>query len=376
MTDSPRVLSIVWNLIRGGTEGQCARLALAMAARGATHRVAVFRREGFFLPEVERLCGPVHQIDITRMVSSNTLRAVRNLAGLIRREKLELVHAWDCDAAIFGSIAARLAGVPCITSHRDLGEIYPAHKLWLMRRADAGAAAVVVNARAIAESWAGREIACRDIVCIPNILDLDEFDALRTQACPVDPMLPPGRRIGMVTRLDPEKDGETIIRAAAIVCAKFNDVSFIIVGDGPERAKLAAFTAESGLSARVVFTGDVTYVPALLQRFTIGALVPRSNEGASNTILEYMAAGLPVVATDCGGNRELVLDGTTGLVIRPREPSAVAEAIVRLLADSVTAQAMGQRGREKVGREHDPKQVAEAFLSLYRRVAAGGTRNA
>jgi glycosyltransferase involved in cell wall biosynthesis len=100
-------------------------------------------------------------------------------------------------------------------------------------------------------------------------------------------------------------------------------------------------------------------------------LVPRSNEGLSNTILEYMAAGLPVVATDCGGNRELVVDGENGLVVRAQEPEAAADAISRLLNDPGRAQEMGAKGRQRVLKDHDPATVARTFAELYARVAAG-----
>lgn len=361
------VLHIVWNLIRGGTEGQCARVALELARQGVRQRVAVFRREGHFLERVEAVCGPVYDVGIRRMLTLQTALRLKALAEFIRREKIDVVHAWDADAAIFGSFAASSANVPLITSRRDLGQIYPAHKLWLMRRADRRARAVVVNAEAIREVLRNENVPNEKIVRLQNVLDVDESDRLSVQ--PIPESLPPGRLVGMVARLDPEKDAATFLRAAAPVAQKNNDVGFVIAGDGPERGALEALATNLGVRDRVVFLGDITYVPALVKRLTVGVLVPSANEGLSNTILEYMAGRLPVVATDCGGNKELVEDGQSGFITPPGDASAVSNCIQRLLDEPALARAMGDVGRKTVERYHRPEIVAAGYLELYRRVA-------
>lgn len=365
----PRVLHLVWNLIRGGTEGQCARVAMALAEQGWAQRVGVFRREGFFLGPVERACGSVHVVEIATLASMQTCRAVRRLAGFIRAEKIDLVHTWDADAAVFGSIAARLAGVPCVTSRRDLGEIYPAWKLWRMRRADAHARAVVVNARAIADAPCCRHLSPGKARVIPNILDLREFDE-RFQAPPAGlPPLPAPPRIVMVARLDPEKDVPTLLRAMIRVVGLHREARLAIIGEGGERPSLEAMCRDLGLPSHVAFLGEQTQVPALLRGAAIGVLVPNRNEGLSNTILEYMAAGLPVVATDCGGNRELVDDGVTGRVVPAGDDAAVADAIVSLLREPERARQMGVAGRRRIEQNHQPAAVAAQFAAVYHEAA-------
>jgi glycosyltransferase involved in cell wall biosynthesis len=365
-----KILHIVWNLIRGGTEGQCARVVLELRRQGLDQRVAVFRREGFFLEPVEGACGRVYEIGIRRMLSPRTLREVFALAGFVRSERFDLVHTWDADAAVFGQFAAALAGVPLITSRRDLGQIYPRHKLWLMNRADRRARAVVVNAEAIRDRIVAGGIAAGKVHRVSNILDLEEWAALARQPLPI--RLPEGRLVGMVARLDPEKDVATFIRAAGLVARDLPDVSFVVAGDGPDRGAAEALASELGIRDRVIFLGDVTYVPALLTRLSIGVLVPRSNEGLSNTILEYMAAGLPVVATDCGGNRELVRDGDSGFVAAPVDATKVADRLRHLLDHNALRRHMGQQGLGLVERDHRPQVVARRFHVLYRHTAALG----
>ena len=133
---SPRVAHLVFDLIRGGTEGQCARIAMGLAQRGLPHRVAVFHRRGFFLEAVEAACGPVREVPIRHLARWATLREIARLAAWLRQERIDVLHAWDADAAIFGQFAARRAGVEFMTSRRDLAQIYPRWKRTLLRRAD------------------------------------------------------------------------------------------------------------------------------------------------------------------------------------------------------------------------------------------------
>ncbi len=365
MNPTLKILHVVWNLIRGGTEGQCARMAMELARRKHVSRVAVFRHEGFFLESVERECGPVLDIGIRRMLSLETLARILRLKDFIRHGQFDLVHCWDADANIFGSLAGRLAGVPYITSRRDLGQIYPPRKLWLMRRADAGAAAIVVNAESIRERLRAAGVPARKIEVVPNLFDLAEFDEQTSAPFSLDGNLPPGRLVGHVARLDREKDVATFVRAAAIVTARVPNVYFVVAGHGPERRALEKLADQLAASSRVLFLGEVTDVPALLKRVSVSVLVSKSNEGLSNSILEYMAAGLPVVATDCGGNRELVVEGGNGFIVPAGDAETLAAAIERLLADPELAGRFGRAGRNRVAQNHSSEQVVEKMLTVY-----------
>ena len=369
--NAPRVLQVVWNLIRGGTEGQCARVALGLGGQGVQARVALSRREGFFLDAVEQACGPVYHMDIRRRYGWHTWVELRRLTDFVRAESFDLVHAWDADAAIFGAVAARRAGVPLITSRRDLGEIYAPRKLRRMEQADRQAAGVVVNADAIGARVRAQGVAAERIHLIPNILDVDEFDRLAARPLTLEPRLGPGRWIGHVARLDPEKDVVTLLRAAARVVAEVPSARFALAGDGVERARLEALAAELHVGQQVVFLGDVTEVPALLRRMELAVLCPRANEGLSNSILEYQASGLPVVATDCGGNRELVREGINGHVVAVGDHHELAERLIGLLRETDRTRDLGQAGRRQVEQQHRPEAVCRQFADLYRRVLAG-----
>ncbi len=367
---NPRVAHLVYDLIRGGTEGQCARIAMGLAREGQTHRVAVFHRRGFFLEEVEANCGPVHEVAIRHLVRFSTVLEVRRLAGWLQQERIDLLHAWDADAAIFGQVAARLAGIPLVTSRRDLGQIYSFRKRFLMRRADHQAICVVANAERVREHFIAEGLSPSHIEVLPNLLDLSERDRLAEAPFSLQERLIPGRRLVVVNRLDPEKNTGLLIEALPWVRTAIPDAVLLVVGEGREMSSLRKLAESAGVADAVDFLGENLEVPALLRLCEAGALVPSRNEGLSNTILEYMAARLPVIATDCGGNGELVREGVTGhLLPLEAEPAEVAAAWIALLQNQETAKAMGQAARQVVEQRHTPAIVLKKFSSFYQQWA-------
>jgi L-malate glycosyltransferase len=362
----PRVVHLVYDLIRGGTEGQCARVAMGLAKRGLPHRVAVFHRRGFFLPQVEAACGPVYELAIRRMLRPSTALEILKFANWLRREKIDVLHAWDADAAIFGQFAASWAGIALVTSRRDLGQIYPPHKTWLMRRADRIAIRVVANARAIRDHFVAQGTPAGKIEVIPNLIDLEEFDAQAKQPFSQEDRLPGGRRTVVVNRLDPEKNTGALIDSLPLLRRHVPDAVLVVAGDGPEMPMLREKVIALGVEDAVCFLGEVLGIPALLRCCDVGALVPVRNEGLSNTLLEYMAAGLPVLATDCGGNRELVREGKMGILLPMGTTQEVlVEMWLGLLSDISTAMEMGNVGRSLVEIQHEPTRVIESFQRIY-----------
>ena len=369
---APRVAHLVFDLIRGGTEGQCARIAMGLARRGFVHRVAAFHRRGFFLEAVEAACGPVREVAIRHLARPATLREVAGLGAWLRAERIDILHAWDADAAIFGQFAARRAGIKLVTSRRDLGQIYPRWKLALMRRADCAATRVVANAEAVRTHFAARGLPAEKIEVLPNMIDLEERDRLAERPFSRAGALPAGRRMVVVNRLDPEKNTGLLIEALPGVRRQIPAAVLVVAGAGRELPMLRARAAALGVAEAACFLGEDNEIPALLRWCEAGALVPSRNEGLSNTILEYMAAGLPVLATDCGGNRELVKDGETGRLL-PIGATAeeIAEAWLALFRERGTAEAMGRCGRLRVEERHASEIVLDRFGRLYEGVANG-----
>jgi len=194
------------------------------------------------------------------------------------------------------------------------------------------------------------------VVVIPNGLELTQFQARTSHV--------PSRRVIMVANLRPEKGHDTLIDAAAIVLNRFPDARFDIVGDGTERDRLIAYAHAKGVAAAVSFLGHCEDVPARLSAADVFVL-PSESEAFPNAVLEAMAAGLPVVASAVGGILEVVRNGETGLLVPPRRPDALADAIGRLLSDATLQERLGSTGRGLVESRYSFSKMVAAFDALY-----------
>ena len=173
-----------------------------------------------------------------------------------------------------------------------------------------------------------------------------------------------GVTVGTVGRLDPVKNQAHLLDAFASLRPRFPGLRLTFVGDGPERASLEARSKSLGVAGDVTFTGARSDTPDLMRGFDVFVL-PSINEGISNTILEAMATGLPVVAGRVGGNPELVLDGVTGRLYGPADPGGLEQALSPYLTDSSLRQAHGAAGRARVVQNFSLDAMVERYLSLY-----------
>ena len=173
--------------------------------------------------------------------------------------------------------------------------------------------------------------------------------------------------VGTVGRLQTVKDQLNLVRAVAIARAQGEAgarLRLVIAGDGPQRAEVEAEVAASGIGDITWLAGARSDVPELMRALDIFAL-PSQAEGISNTILEAMASGLPVVATDVGGNAELVAAGETGALVPAQDPHAMAQALLRYTADAALRQSHGAAGRQRVERSFSIDNMVERYTRLY-----------
>jgi glycosyltransferase involved in cell wall biosynthesis len=174
----------------------------------------------------------------------------------------------------------------------------------------------------------------------------------------------------MLGRLDPQKRPDIAVRALAALRPTHPDASLWIVGDGSWRGELEALVADLDLSGSVRFLGPRKDVPALLSEAACFVLTS-DYEGCPLSVLEAMAAGVPVVATAVGGVPELVVDGETGLLVGPRAPDEVAEAVGQLFDNPAVARTMGAAGRARVREQFTLERMVAALDELYREVSHG-----
>ena len=173
--------------------------------------------------------------------------------------------------------------------------------------------------------------------------------------------------VGTVGRLQTVKDQLNLVRAVAIARAQGEAgarLRLVIAGDGPQRAEVEAEVAASGIGDITWLAGARSDVPEVMRALDIFAL-PSQAEGISNTILEAMASGLPVAATDVGGNAELVAAGETGALVPAQDPHAMAQALLRYTADAALRQSHGTAGRQRVERSFSFDNMVERYTRLY-----------
>ncbi|HEX5502015.1 MAG TPA: glycosyltransferase [Thermomicrobiales bacterium] len=338
---------------------------------------------GGVLAESFRATPGVEVIDLNRRGKFDYAPLWR-VAALLRARRVDLVQPFLTPATFFGLLPAWLVGTPvkvvterCGVRHeRQFGHrLYQHSEDWLTRFADA----VVPNSRAGRESLLARGIPDEKIRVI--------YNGVNPERLQVDPAaraahrerlgVPAGGQVvGILASLTEAKDHATFLRAAALVSVRRPDVRYAIVGGGPVQAELEALAAGLGLADRVVFCGYQRQVASCLAAWDLLVSASRDNEGLSNSILEAMALGVPVVATAIGGTPELVEDGVTGALTAAGDPAALAAAIEAALADPAAARARAARARQLVESRFSLERMVADYEGLYERLLEAKERAA
>lgn len=361
-TSPVRVMHVVFSLEPGGMEFGVVKLVNGLDPRRVQSAICS-TTPSVALKGLVSASVPVHQLNRR---NGNDVRLIWALQRLFRRERPDVVHTHGWGTLLEGMLAARLAGVPAVV-HGEHGTLQlKRHQRWLQRQAWLSADRVLSVSSRLAERMTSEmRLPAERVTTIRNGVDLTRFSstsrsvARETLEIPAEALV-----FGTVGRLVPVKDHGTLLEAFARVTKDGIDAFLLISGEGPLRAPLLARAQELGVHDRVRFLGhrrDVETVLAALDVFVLSSV----SEGLSNTILEAMASGLPVVATRVGGADELVLDGETGLLVSPAAPDAMAATLRRLAADEGGRRSMGTAARHRVEREFALSAMVERYETLY-----------
>jgi glycosyltransferase involved in cell wall biosynthesis len=290
-----------------------------------------------------------------------SLRARQAMMQAMRRDAIAVAHAFDFYSNLMLIPAARLAGIPVIGSHRQLGDLLtPAQfkaQYWAFRFSDR----VVCNSDAAAATLRAAGLPDQKLAIIPNGLP----EAAFANCAPALPYQPGIVRIGMIARMNNAvKNHPMLLRAAAELLKQISGIQFVLVGDGPLRPGLEQMSAELGIKENIRFLGERHDIPAVLASLDISVLLS-SSESLSNSILESMAAGVPVVATSVGGTPELVKDGETGFLIPPGEEKKLVETLARLVRDPALRRQYAARSRQFARERFHISEVSRRFEQLY-----------
>ena len=302
-------------------------------------------------------------------------RATLALWRLLRRERPALVHTHTSKVGVVGRLAAWLARVPVVI-HTPHGHIFYGYYgvvasalIRLLERllAKITDRIVTLTDRGAEEHVQFHIAGMEKFVTIHSGIDLAHFRSVQVDAAVKRKELglpPDGAIVGTVGRLVPIKGLEWLLKAAPQVLAQFPQACFVIIGDGPLLGELRQLTSKLGIGLRVVFLGAREDVPECLAALDLFVL-PSLNEGMGRVLLEAMAVGLPVVATRVGGIPDIVPDGTTGLLVPPRDDRALAEAILILLRDRSRRAAYGEAARRHVDGRFDVETMVRNIERLY-----------
>jgi glycosyltransferase involved in cell wall biosynthesis len=369
------VLQLIGSFNQGGSERQAVQLAKLLHADGTYNlHVAALAKEGVLLDEIEELGLPeIAEFALTSFYDANMLRQVRACAKYLREHKIDLIHTHDFYTNIFGMLAARLAGTKArVASKRETDGMRSVTQKAMEKNAYIFAHAIVVNAAAIRAHLIDRGVRENKITVIHNGLDLARL-APDTRYSEHDKRvmlrLPREKRlITIVANLRHSvKNIPMFLKAARIVSDSISDAAFVIAGEGELEAELKAMAADLGILENVHFLGRCTQVADLLSVSYAGVLSSTS-EGFSNSILEYMSASLPVVATRVGGAEEAIDEGESGFVVGSDDHQAMAARLIDLLKNPLKAERFGAQGQQKVFREFSLGRQLQNTKALYEKL--------
>lgn len=304
--------------------------------------------------EIKQIGCPVIQFPLT---ARGKLEKIRQLSDFLNQRDYDLLHTHNAYPHFYGSLAAYRSKIPVTiqTRHgRRFGTTFSKRMQFAIASRFADRVVPVsddTGLRCKKVGWLNDSKVTR----IWNGIDVDRFVFTG----------PAEKKTAItVSRLSPEKDLATMLRAVQQVSQEIPEFRLLIVGDGPERARLESLTAELNLKSQVEFLGERNDVPQLLSQ--AGFYVSSSlTEGISLTLLEAMSVGLPIVATNVGGNPEIVQQPATGLLVPSANPALLASAMIQMCENQGQWAETGQRARERVEQYFNIRTMIKDYENLY-----------
>jgi len=357
----PGVFLMTNSFERGGSERQFVELACALqpehfrVSLGCIQTIGPFR-DAVGAVETYPLGGSLYRWQ--------SIRTRLRLAGELRRQQIAIAHAFDYYTNLTLIPAARLARTPIVIgSQRQLGDLLTPRQERAQALVFRWADCVICNSQAAAGRLAQNGFPAEKLAVIGNGLPPHAF----APAAPGVPREPGIFRIGMIARMNASsKNHALLLEVAARLRGRMKSFEILLAGDGPLRAELERKAEDLGVKDIVRFLGDLQDVQAVLASVDVTVL-PSASESLSNSILESMAAGVPVIANRLGGNSELLGDDR-GILVPPNDGEAMATAVQRLSADDSLRQAFARNARTFALENFTIERMRNRHEELYRRL--------
>ncbi len=351
-----RTVHILHSFSTGGMEKGIASLVQTTNAE-FEHIIICISQTG----RSEELLPVGTQVISLRKSDGNSIGFIIKLAKILKKLNPDVVHTRNW-GGLDGVLAARLAGISAIIhGEHGWGVIDPMGlklKRVLIRRFISVMIKEYTCVSKQMVQWLCKDIQVKKPVTqIYNGVDFERYTPVEKTNNKS------GKVIGVVGRLDPIKDHPTLFKAFQSVRKEISDVKLLVIGDGPEREKLEKIAGNG-----IVFLGNRRDIPELLKTLDVFVL-PSLNEGISNTILEAMASGLPVIATNVGGNPEIVENEITGSLFFPGDWKTLANLLTRYLQDDQLRHNYGSQGRKQVLKKYSMEKMTSQYVSVWKRIA-------
>jgi len=354
-----RVLYYTDSLRLGGKERQLVELLKGLKQRNVELLLVCMDQGEFYEPDVKALSIPLKYL--FRKMRWDPL-VFHRFYRMVREFQPDVIHTNSMMSSAYALPIAKLLGVPLING--SIRNCFQSSSMrWKVERALLSWSDFrIANSMAGLRSRGFSPDSEKDFV-IHNGLDLSRVDGLDNESGDSSGKNGNGRaQVGMIAEFRPDKDFKTFLLAALRLLSSRQNVTFVTVGDGETLEPMKELV--SGAGDGVQFLGRQKDVEKIANSFSIGVLASFT-EGLSNSIMEYMLLAKPVVATDCAGSQELVLEGETGFLVPPQDPHALAERIAYLLDNPDDARRMGQAGKKHIEANFSLKTMVDKTINIY-----------
>jgi glycosyltransferase involved in cell wall biosynthesis len=364
VTSSPvPVLFLARELQAGGSERQLTEIAKGLDRDRFSPHVAYFRR-GIRVLELEEAGIPTLEIGIRSYRNSRSIYKALEFRKYLRNNNFQVVHTFDYPLTCFAVPIARAAAVPVVlSSHRADRKLVPQPYRAFLQITDLLVDGIVANCRAMQQQLANDgEVPQSKVHLCYNGIDPKRFHTrseARAQGATGSKLT-----IGCVSVLRAEKNLEQLLRSFKVVSQDFPETQLLIVGSGPERDKLRRLAQQLCLGDRFRLKETESNVVPWLHQIDVFVL-PSTSEALSNSLMEAMACGCAVIASDVGGNPELVKPGQTGLLFSTEQATALTNALYRLMTNPLLRERLANEGSAFISREFSLQRAAGRMADIY-----------
>ena len=361
-----RICFIIDNLSRAGTETQLLLLLRNLDRSKVTPYLCLLNGQSEESRALEPDNIPILRFNVIKILSFKAVKAASYFFSFLKKNKIHILQTYFPDSTQFAAPIGKLAGCKVLGARRNIGHWMKPIDYRVMRCVNAFFVNMIVaNCDAARQSVIDQEkISSEKVVVIPNGIDLISFENHEQWNRDFSKE---NWIIGMVGNLRQVKGVDVYIHAAKSIHDKYPHVKFLVAGGG-SKLKYQKTIDDLGMTDAIFLKGNVANVPEFLKEIDV-AVLPSRAEGLSGALLEYMAAGRPIVATAVGGNTELIQHKKNGLLVEPENVSALASGIERYFKDYSLASSCATMARKDAFRKYSSSKLVYNYMGLLQTIA-------